>query len=426
MEQDTQEAQAAMVAGWRASWHEHPHEFDAASWDALTSNLPGGAPFLKHAFLCALIDSGCATPSTGWHPLLLALRNEAGTLLAACVCFAKTHSYGEYVFDWAWADAHDRAFTSQGQRYYPKLLCAVPFSPITGPRLLVHPELPAATQAAARQALLAAIRELTRAQGWSSAHLLFLSEADTQAVQAGEASTPSEAPHWLLRHGVQFHWQNRSPSPYLDFNDFLASLHRDKRKKIKQERRKVQECGVSFDVMEGAQISQADWDFFHRCHTQTYLERGRQPYLNRAFWHLVAQGNPDNWVLFVASLAGERIAAALLAVDRTTGTAYGRHWGALQTVSCLHFETCYYQPLQWCIEQRMQAFEGGAQGEHKLARGLLASPTRSAHWLDQPALHQAVANFLLQESQGMQGYMDELDERQPFKAMDLGAGGTQG
>jgi predicted N-acyltransferase len=402
-------AQASMVAGLTAHWVDDLKQIPAAQWDALVASGPGGTPFLRHALLAAMVDSGSADAQTGWQPHFLTLQDAAGQIRAACPLYIKSHSYGEYVFDWAWADAHDRALARHGQRYYPKLLSAVPFSPIPGQRLLVHPSLSMADQQAARSQMLGLLASECVRQGWSSAHALFVSESEAQLAQAQG---------WLRREGVQFHWENRSPEPYASFEDFLASMHRDKRKKISQERRYVREAGVSFEVIEGAQISEADWDFFHRCYEQTYLERGQRPYLKRAFWRQVAQALPSCWVLFVASKEGRRIASALLAIDPLERVAYGRYWGALETVSCLHFEACYYQPLNWCITHGMKRFEGGAQGEHKLTRGLMPVQTHSVHWLQHEGLREAVADFLSREERGIDHYMHELEERSPFKPQD--------
>lgn len=395
-----------MHANLRISWHRGWQDIAAAQWDALLAGVEGARPFLCRDVLQAMVDSGSACADTGWQPHVLTVHSTDGVLLGACPSFAKSHSYGEYVFDWAWADAHDRALAPHGQHYFPKLLGAVPFSPIPGQRLLVHPGLPADRHAAVRQTLLDALRDECESQGWSSAHLLFLSEAEAQQAQASG---------WLLRQGVQFHWQNRPAQPFADFDDFLASLHRDKRKKILQERRKVREAGVSFVVREGRELTPADWDFFYRCYARTYLERGQQPYLTPDFWRAAAQARPEDWVLFTAHHDGRPVACALLAVDREQRVAYGRYWGALAPISCLHFEACYYQPLSWCIAQGMRRFEGGAQGEHKLARGLLPVNTQSAHWLRHPGLRQAVADFLRREGLGVRAYVNELDERQPFK-----------
>jgi predicted N-acyltransferase len=417
----TADAQDAMVAAlslpWaeqqittdsplQTHWHGSFNGIPASAWNALLADVDGAQPFLCHGVLQAFVNSGSACADTGWQPHVLTVIDADGRLLGACPTFAKFHSYGEYVFDWAWADAHDRALASQGQHYYPKLLGAAPFSPIPGQRLLVHPKLSLNAQNAVRQAMLDALKAECIHKGWSSAHLLFLSESEAHQAQRDG---------WIVRHGVQFHWGNREPRPFADFTDFLASLHRDKRKKIQQERRKVHEAGVHFDIKTGAEISEDDWAFFYRCYAQTYLEHGRQPYLTQTFWLTAARALPQAWVLFIAHQGGKPIASALLAVDRDLGVAYGRYWGALASVSCLHFEACYYQPLSWCIEQGMKRFEGGAQGEHKLARGLLPVTTQSAHWLLHPGLRQAVAEFVQREDQGVREYVNELDERKPFK-----------
>ncbi|WP_037486257.1 GNAT family N-acetyltransferase, partial [Sphaerotilus natans] len=273
--------------------HEDPTTLDAAAWDALLAASPAPTPFLRHAFLAALHASGSACAATGWQPVFMTLSDErdAGVLRAGAALYLKTHSYGEYVFDWAWADAWERA----GQRYYPKLLGAVPFTPVPGSRLLARDE-------AARRALLQGIEAFAREQGLSSAHLLFLDEADRAAAAAQG---------WLLREGVQFHWSNRQPEPYADFADFLAHLSRDKRKKIAQERRYVREAGIRFDVRRGAEIGAADWDFFARCYDNTYREHRSTPYLNRAFWAEVARAMPEHWLMFVARRGDERVAASL-------------------------------------------------------------------------------------------------------------------
>lgn len=398
-----------MVPGLRAHWHERLDQIPADQWDELVSATDGGTPFLRMGLLRAMVDSGSACAETGWQPQFLTLEDEAGRIQAACPLFLKSHSYGEYVFDWAWADAHDRALARYGERYYPKLLGAVPFSPIPGPRLLVQSGLPDELRNQARRQLLQAMVERCHREGWSSAHVLFLPEAEAElARQSG----------WLIRQGVQFHWQNRAPAPFVDFEDFLASLQRDKRKKIQQERRKIRDAGVSFEVLRGEQITEADWAFFARCYAQTYHERGQQPYLTPAFWRMASQALPDNWVLFIASQGTERVASALLACDPVHQVAYGRYWGAIKDISCLHFEACYYQPLAWCITQGIQRFEGGAQGEHKLTRGLLPVGTRSAHWLRHEGLRDAVAEFLDRETMGVDQYAAELDARSPFKPGD--------
>ena len=375
--------------------HDHPAGIAAADWNALLADQPSATPFMRHEYLLALHESGSATAKTGWQPQFLSV-HEGDALVAACPLYMKTHSYGEYVFDWAWADAYRR----HGLDYYPKLLDAVPFTPVPGPRLL-------ARDAASRVALLKGMQKLVTQAGLSSAHLLFLDEADSAAAR--EAG-------WMLRSTVQFHWVNRTPQPYADFADFLASLQREKRKKIQQERRRVADAGVSFDTLEGAAITEADWDFFYRCYTLTYQAHRSTPYLTRDFFARMAQTMPEHWLLFIARRAGERVAASLICIDPGQRSAFGRYWGATEAVSCLHFDACYYQPLAWCIAQGYQRFEGGAQGEHKMARGLLPVQTQSAHWLAHPQFAEAVANFLQQEGAGVAQYVDELNDRLPFKA----------
>ena len=375
--------------------HADPATIAASDWDELLDADPAATPFLRHAYLLALTASGSATASTGWQPCFLTL-HHGDALVAACPLYLKTHSYGEYVFDWAWADAYQR----HGLAYYPKLLGAVPFTPVPGVRLL-------ARGAHERRLLLRAVRQFARQQKLSSAHLLFLSDADREAAQAEG---------WMLRSNVQFHWQNPGPAPFPDFAAFLASLQRDKRKKIQQERRRVAEAGVSFETLAGEAIDREAWDFFYRCYTLTYRAHHSTPYLTREFFERMASTMPEHWVMFVARRGGERIACSLIAVDPDRRVAFGRYWGATEHVPCLHFEACYYQPLQWCIDQHYTRFEGGAQGEHKMARGLLPVPTHSAHWLAHPEFARAVADFLEREGEGVLAYLDELNERNPFKA----------
>ena len=347
------------------------------------------------AYLRALHESKSAVADTGWAPHFLTLEH-GGRIAAACPLYLKDHSYGEYVFDWAWADAYRR----HGLDYYPKLVDAVPFTPVPGPRLLArsHDE---------RVLLLRAIEQLGRSATLSSAHLLFLDEADQAAAR--EAG-------WSMRSTVQFHWLNREPAPYLDFAEFLSCLQREKRKKIQQERRRVADAGVTFTALSGDEIGKADWDFFYRCYTLTYRAHHSTPYLTRDFFVRTAATMGENWLLFTAWRDGKRIAASLIAVDPERKAAFGRYWGAVEHVSCLHFDACYYQPLAWCIAQGYLRFEGGAQGEHKMARGLMPVQTWSAHWLAHPQFARAIDDFLEREGAGVETYLSELDERRPFKA----------
>ena len=364
-----------------------PCEIETGAWNALLARA-GGSPFMRHEYLAALHDSGSAVRATGWTPQFITLWHE-GELAAACPLYLKAHSYGEYVFDWAWANAYEQ----HGLRYYPKALAAVPFTPVPGPRLL-------ARDAAARTALVRSVLAWCRQKKLSSFHLLFGTDEDI--VACADAGL-------MLRHTVQFHWLNTG---YRDFDAFLATLTQEKRKKIRQERRKVAEAGVSFRHAQGAQISAMDWDFFYRCYERTYLEHGNAPYLARDFFRRMASAMPQNWLLFVAERRGKPIAASLIGVDGEV--AYGRYWGALERVDCLHFEACYYQPLAWCIANGLQRFEGGAQGEHKMARALMPVKTTSAHWLAHPAFADAVAKFLAREDRGIDDYLDHLEARSPF------------
>ena len=382
---------------------------EAVDWDALLDAQAHPTPFMRHAYLHALEASDSVGGDTGWQPVTLTIRlRDGGRLVGAAAAYLKMHSYGEYVFDWAWADAYRR----YGVPYYPKLLVAVPFTPVPGSRLL-------ARDAPTRALVLRALGALARETQCSSVHLLFGDEADYDAARSA---------HWMMRQGVQFHWHNRhdvaamqEPDaapivlPYADFADFLSSLQREKRKKIAQERRRVGEAGVTFETLEGARLTQADWDFFHACYRNTYAEHHSTPYLTREFFTRMQETMPEHWVMFVAARAGRRVACSLIAVDRATGAAFGRYWGALEAIPYVHFEACYYQPLQWCIEHRFRRFEGGAQGEHKMARGLMPARTQSAHWIAEPEFARAIGSHLKQESGSIDEYLSELDDRSPFK-----------
>jgi predicted N-acyltransferase len=349
---------------------------------------------MRHAYLSALEASGSATPATGWDPKFLTLWHN-GDLHAGLALYLKSHSYGEYVFDWAWADAHHR----HRLPYYPKALAAVPFTPVPGTRLLARDE-------ASRTALAEALRQLTKEFGLSSAHLLFMDGCD-------EAALASQG--WLIREGLQFHWMQDPEHPVMDFSQLLSGMHRHKRKNIVQERRRVADAGVSFTIHEGSAIDEGLWDFFYRCYCGTYAAHHSSPYLSRDFFSRMARDLPEHWVLFVARRQGQPVAASLIAIDRGTGWAWGRYWGATESIPCLHFEACYYQPLAWCIAQGFNRFEGGAQGEHKMARGLLPVRTASAHWIRDVRFEAAIADFLTREGTGIEAYADELRERSPFR-----------
>jgi len=385
-----------------------PLQVDATQWNRLLAQQAQPTPFMRHEYLAALHKSGSATPVSGWSPRFVTLWEDATSpaladkesrptqLLAACPLYLKDHSYGEYVFDWAWANA----YAEHGLDYYPKAVVAVPFTPAPGSRLL-------ARDARARDALLQAVLQTCRAEQLSSLHLLFGSDDDLDAGRRAGL---------MLRHTVQFHWQNIHPG-YAGFDDFLATLNQEKRKKIRQERRKVSDAGVRFRWSLGHDITPQDWDFFYLCYERTYLEHGNAPYLTRDFFARMASTLAGHWLLFIAAREGRPIAASLIAVADSGAekVAWGRYWGALERVDCLHFEACYYQPLQWCIAQGYQRFEGGAQGEHKLARALLPVKTSSAHWLDHPAFADAVERFLAREGEGVENYLSDLARRSPVK-----------
>ena len=370
-------------------------EVGQGPWDALVAAQAAPTPFLSYAFLHALHESGSASPESGWQPQFLLLYDAADVLAAALPLYVKGHSYGEYVFDWAWADAYSR----HGLDYYPKLLSAIPFTPVAGSRLL-------AVDAPARAALIEVLTATQSATEVSSTHILFPPEDEAQALKdAG----------FLLRSGVQFHWLNKG---YASFEDFLATLEPKKRKNIRAERRKVMDAGVTMRRVRGTDATREDWVLFNRCYRNTYKDHHSTPYLNLDFFMRIGQTMPDNILLVIAEMEGRAVAASLVIHD--ADTLYGRYWGALEQVPCLHFEAAYYQPLEFCIEQGIATFEGGAQGEHKMARGFLPTRTWSAHWLAHPSFADAVQNFLEREAGGIDDYMDELNERNPFRAPGQG------
>jgi predicted N-acyltransferase len=369
-------------------------EIGQLAWDDLLALQADANPFLSFAFLDALHESGSASIRSGWQPQFVTIwrtdRDGHEELAAALPLYAKNHSYGEYVFDWAWADAYER----NGLDYYPKLLSAIPFTPVTGSRLI-------ARDVEAQVALVAALSAIQQGNDFSSTHILYPPQEQAETLHnAG----------FLLRSGVQFHWLNNG---YRSFDDFLETLERKKRKNIRAERRKVQEAGVRFRHVAGRDANDEDWQFFKRCYDHTYAAHHSTPYLNLDFFLRIGATMPDNLLLIVAERDGVPIASSLVIHDGQT--LYGRYWGALVHVDCLHFETAYYQPLEFCIANRIACFEGGAQGEHKMARGFLPQKTWSAHWLAHPAFANAIEEFLQRESGGIDSYIDELNERNPFR-----------
>lgn len=370
-------------------------------WDALVATQAEANPFLSFAFLHALHESGCASAKSGWQPQYLTIWSDgeqegsndgsgSGLLQAAMPLYAKFHSYGEYVFDWAWADAYRK----NGLEYYPKLLSAIPFTPVTGSRLM-------ALDGNAMAALVTALQSVQQHSDISSTHILYPPPDQADVLKnAG----------FMLRSGVQFHWLNTG---YADFDAFLDTLERKKRKNIRAERRKVLEAGVTFRHIRGVDASEADWRFFKRCYDHTYAAHFSTPYLNLDFFKRIGKTMPQNILLIVAERDGQPIASSLLI--HTDEVLFGRYWGAIEEVACLHFETAYYQPLEFCIANGIQCFEGGAQGEHKMARGFLPQQTWSAHWLAHPGFADAIERYLEQESVGIDAYMDELNERNPFR-----------
>ncbi len=365
-------------------------EIGQAAWDALVARQSDANPFLSYAFLHAMHESGSASEDTGWVPQYLTLWRD-DQLVGALPLYLKWHSYGEYVFDWAWADAYRR----HGLQYYPKLLSAIPFTPVSGSRLLAQDD-------DVQDTLIILLKTLQSSDGEvSSTHILYPPQEQAEALRKAG---------FMLRSSVQFHWTNDN---YANFEEFLATLEQKKRKNIRAERRKVQEAGVTFRQISGKEATEADWHFFKRCYDHTYAMHGSSPYLNLDFFLRIGATMPQNILLIQAQRAGKPIASSLVIHDEST--LFGRYWGGIEDIPCVHFETAYYQPLEFCINNKLKYFEGGAQGEHKMARGFLPQKTWSAHRLTHPAFADAVEEFLKQEAGGIDAYMDKLHDRNPFK-----------
>jgi predicted N-acyltransferase len=383
---DTGEAVAVRV-------HSSIGDIAEAEWDACAGDVN---PSLSYAFLSALEDSGSATARSGWAPQHLAIADGCGRLVGAVPLYLKNHSYGEYIFDYGWADAYERA----GGRYYPKLLCAVPFTPVPGPRLLVAPGAPAPT----RRHLIAGMVEFARQCKISSLHVNFPNDDDLEALtEVG----------FLQRMGQQFHWANNG---YRDFDDYLAALNARKRKAVKKERREALDAGLEIDVLTGADLTPKVWDAFYRFYLATSDRKWGSAYLNRKFFALIGERMPEKIVLVMARRGKEYVAGAFNLLGKDT--IYGRNWGSHGDYRMLHFECCYYRAIEFAIDHGLQRVEAGAQGPHKLQRGYLPVPTYSAHWLPDPGFRRAVAQFLARERDMVESKIEHLAEFSPFRHED--------
>ncbi|PKU24252.1 GNAT family N-acetyltransferase [Telmatospirillum siberiense] len=369
-------------------------EIAAADWDACAG--PDN-PFCAHAFLSAMEDSGSAATASGWSPRHLLIERPDGGVLACAPLYVKGHSYGEYVFDWAWADAWHKA----GGRYYPKLQCAVPFTPVTGPRLLVHP---AWRQRGLDAALAEAMTSLVDQAGLSSAHVTFSTQAEAEALAARG---------WLLRMGEQYHWTNQG---YGGFDDFLGALSSRKRKSIRKERERASSLDVRIHTLTGDDLRPAHWEAFYRFYLDTIEKKWSNAYLTRDFFFRLGETMADRVVLIMAEKDGRWVAGALNLLGNDT--LYGRNWGADGDFRYLHFEMCYYRAIDFAIANGLKKVEAGAQGEHKLSRGYMPIPTWSAHWIADPSFRRAVANFLGEERRRVSESIQELSEGGPYRHSD--------
>ena len=369
-------------------------EIAPEAWDACAGDVN---PTVSHVFLNAMEESGSASARAGWAPQHLSFSDPAGRIIGAVPMYLKSHSYGEYVFDWGWADAFERA----GGRYYPKLLCAVPFTPVPGPRLLIAPGAPIDT----KRHLIAGMVELTRQRQISSLHINFPEAEDFEAF--GEAGL-------LPRIGQQFHWANNG---YRDFEDYLAALNSRKRKAVKKERREALADGaIKVEVLTGSDLTEPIWDAFLRLYLATSDRKWGSAYLNRRFFSLIGERMSDKIVLVMAKRGRDYIAGAFNILGRET--IYGRNWGAHREYRFLHFECCYYRAIEFAITHGLKRVEAGAQGPHKLQRGYLPVPTYSAHWIPDPAFRRAVAAFLAREREMVADKIEHLSEYSPFRHED--------
>ncbi|MFT7561730.1 MAG: putative N-acyltransferase [Flavobacteriales bacterium] len=368
-------------------------EIDAQQWDAL---WPSDYPFIKHAFLLALEQSGAVCQKQGWQPQHLLLEAE-GQVVAAMPLYLKTHSYGEYVFDWSWADAYERS----GLSYYPKLLCAIPFTPSCGPRLGFCSSDVSVRERLAKR-LMSALKEHALATSVSSTHVLF-PNAESKRLLDFEG--------YILRESCQYQWFNLD---YTSFDDYLNSFSSRKRKSIRKERQKIANLALDFEWKHGTEITHSDWQSFYILYHQTYLKRsGRAGYLGQSFFYQLGQGLPANVALLQVKREGEIIAAALFLRD--SSTLYGRYWGALEELDGLHFETCYYQGIDYAIAQGLKRFDSGAQGEHKIQRGFRPVRTLSYHSVAHPDFSRAISEFCVDEKTHIQAYIEDAQRYLPFK-----------
>ncbi|HIJ62827.1 MAG TPA: N-acetyltransferase [Rhodospirillaceae bacterium] len=366
---------------------------DAGQWDGCAGI---GSPFNRHAFLAALESSGSACPESGWAAHHLLVEDASGHLQACAPLYVKSHSYGEYVFDWSWADAWARA----GRQYYPKLQCAVPFTPATGRRLLVRPQ-PDGGTAALEGMLASAMRELTRRAALSSAHVTFATQAEAESLAAEG---------WLLRIGEQFHWTNRN---YGSFDDFLGALSSRKRKSIRKERERANGLGLRIHTLTGNAVTPAHWDAFYSFYLNTAERKWSHAYLTREFFLRLGETMSTAVVLIMAEQDGQWVAGALNLLGEDT--LFGRNWGALGEFRWLHFELCYYRAIDFAIEHRLTRVEAGAQGEHKVSRGYDATPTWSAHWIREAPFRDAVAAFLEAERRALARQIEEHAEHSAYR-----------
>jgi uncharacterized protein len=363
---------------------------DAREWNALDA---GGNPFVRHEFLAALEHTRCVGAGTGWEPRYLALRDRAG-LAGAVAAFVKSHSYGEFVFDFGWAQGYERL----GRRYYPKLTVATPFTPATGPRLLVRADL---DRTAVSDRLLSALEHHVAGRGLSGAHVLFLDEPARAACLARG---------WLLRRDCQFHWINRG---YASFDDYLESFTAEKRKKARRERRRVSDAGVHFETRFGGELDEPLIECIYELHRDTFLRHGHEPYLTRGFFSEVAQTLPESLMVKLAVHGRTVVATAIF--FWCAGTLFGRYWGAAADYHSLHFESCYHQGIEFCIERGIAHFEPGTQGEHKVSRGFEPTFTWSAHYIADRQFRSAIAAFLSREGAAVENYAREVREHVPYR-----------